>query len=122
MPGMKEPPNSEEASIVCPQAAAPPSGAPPECVSDRAEQLDVSARSSPYQMADRQGPAETRHTSALACGGGVLGNLCLSVRLFRACGHGELPDRPESRFPHSARYLRAHESSLCGFSRIDANW
>ena len=31
------------APMVCPQAAASPSAASPECVSDRAEQLDVSA-------------------------------------------------------------------------------
>jgi hypothetical protein len=37
--------------MVCPKAAAPPSCASPECVSDRAEQLDVSARPSPHQMA-----------------------------------------------------------------------
>ncbi len=36
------------APMVCPQASAPPSGASPERVSDRAEQLDVSARSSPH--------------------------------------------------------------------------
>src|SRR5579859_3944286 len=57
------------APMVCPQAAAPPSGASPERVSDRVEQLDVSARSSPHQMAHRQGPAEKRCASALACGG-----------------------------------------------------
>src|SRR5436190_699096 len=90
------------ASMHCPQAASPPSGAPPECVSDCAEQLDVSARSSAHQMAHRQGPAEKRHALALVCGGRILGNLCLSARLFRACGCGEFPDRPESRFPYSA--------------------
>src|SRR5260370_36266164 len=98
------------APMVCPQAAAAPSGPSPECVSDRVEQLDVSARSSPHQMAHRQGPAAKRCASALACGGRVFGNLYLSARLFRACGYGEVPDRPESRFPPPARHFRAHES------------